>query len=98
MSACNEATAILEAILEADRRIQRLRDIQQKQNQIASVSAKRCGNCYFWMKTKCVPEKVHKQFKSHNSVGCELFELDSGSLRLAETFAAELAALKGGAE
>ena len=65
--------------------------IRNKQKQINSVLEKRCGNCCYWMKSSCKPEKVGKQFKSMASVACGEFELCSMSKALAEEWKAELA-------
>jgi hypothetical protein len=62
----------------------------RKQVQIRSVNERRCGNCDHWMKTSCVPEKQHKQFKSMNSPACGAFTLDGGSKRLNDQFSVEL--------
>lgn len=62
----------------------------RKQEQIANVCARRCGNCDHWMKTSCKPEKVHKQFKSSGSMACGAFERDPMSLKLEAEFRGEL--------
>lgn len=52
-----------------------------KAQQLRDVQAKRCGNCWHWMKTSCIPEKKYKKFKSCNSFACKDFELsDLGGL------------------
>ena len=66
--------------------------IEKKKKQIASVCSRMCGNCDHWMKTTCVPEKQHKQFKSSGSMACGAFEICSSSLRLMHQFEAELLA------
>lgn len=62
----------------------------RKQEQIASVLQRRCGNCDHWMKTSCKPEKVHKQFKSSGSIACGAFERDWASKKLEAEFRGEL--------
>jgi hypothetical protein len=64
---------------------------QRKQAQIQAVNSRRCGNCDHWMKTTCVPEKQHGQFKSNGSLACGAFTLSDGSKRLNEKFTVELA-------
>lgn len=49
-----------------------------KRKQLSDVLARRCGNCYHWMKSSCRPEKEHGQFKSSNSCACKDFERDDG--------------------
>ena len=54
---------------------------RNKAEQLKSVTERRCGNCYHWMKNSCKPEKELKQFKSMNSYACKDFALsDCGSL------------------
>jgi hypothetical protein len=65
----------------------------QKLEQLRSVQSRRCGNCFHWMKSSCIPEKKHKQFKSRNSFACKDFELyDLGVL--IPKFKAELAEIE----
>ena len=67
-----------------------LRDALDKKNgQVRAVTTYRCGNCDHWMKTTCVPEKQHGQFKSCESVACGAFTLSPGSKRLMDQFNAE---------
>lgn len=33
---------------------------RNKLAQIRSLEVKKCGNCDYWMKSSCIPEKVHK--------------------------------------
>ena len=53
--------------------------IEIKQRKIKSLQEHRCGNCQYWMKSSCIPEKEHKQFKTMNSPGCDLFQLSESS-------------------
>jgi hypothetical protein len=66
--------------------------IEKKKEQIANVCSRTCGNCDHWMKTTCVPEKQHKQFKSSSSMACGAFEMCGSSLNLKTKFEAELLA------
>jgi hypothetical protein len=68
--------------------------INKKQAQINSVKEHRCGNCANWMKVTCIPEKTTGNKKSMNSLGCELFDYDFMSIKLAGEFEAELQAIK----
>ena len=67
---------------------------QDKQAQIRDVNSRRCGNCDHWMKTTCVPEKKHGQFKSNYSTACGGFTLSPGSKRLNDQFVIELAEIE----
>lgn len=82
--------AIYEAIEEYSRKMLLADMAQKKRNQINEVESKRCGNCHNWMKSSCLPEKQHKQFKSAKSFGCAGFSQCNNSARLAEKFRAEL--------
>jgi hypothetical protein len=64
--------------------------IRQKQAQIDGVSRKTCGNCDHWMKTSCVPEKVHRQFKSVSDQACGDFALSPSSAELLKKFTEEM--------
>ena len=64
-------------------------DLRLKEDQIQSVNQRRCGNCDHWMKTTCVPEKKHGQFKSCNSIACGAFVQDWSSKQLSVQFNAE---------
>ena len=68
--------------------------IQQKQEQIRSVTARRCGNCHHWMKSSCKPEKERKEFKSCNSLACGDFEPSWSRDELLKQFTQELDAIK----
>ncbi len=46
---------------------------RNKLAQIRSLEVKKCGNCDHWMKSSCIPEKVHRQFKGCDSPGCTAF-------------------------
>ena len=63
---------------------------QNKLAQIESVQAKRCGNCEHWMKSSCVPEKEHRQFKSIGSLACKDFSLAHSSEYMIKEFTDEL--------
>ena len=63
---------------------------QNKLAQIESVQAKRCGNCEHWMKSSCVPEEEHGQFKSMNSLACKNFILAHSSKYMLKEFTDEL--------
>lgn len=67
--------------------------IRAKKKQIADCRATLCGNCDHWMKSTCVPEKQHGEFKSMNSKGCEIFKPNDYVIPLAEKAEAELAAI-----
>jgi hypothetical protein len=73
-------------VILTDRRNQKLR-------QIASLHEKRCGNCWRWMKSSCVPEKKHGQFKSCNSYACDDFDLKDWSC-IENKFREELAEIE----
>lgn len=63
---------------------------QSKLAQIESVQSKRCGNCDHWMKSSCVLEKEHGQFKSMGSLACENFILAHSSKYMIKEFTDEL--------
>ena len=86
--------AIFDAVIDAGRLVMLADKIRAKQQQIRFVLSKTCGNCDMWMKSTCVPEKKHKQFKSVASFACSAFELDSYSESAARTFGDELAVLR----
>jgi hypothetical protein len=65
-------------------------EFRRKKEQIRSVSARECGNCDHWMKSTCIPEKKHRQFKSMGSLACGAFTLSPQSKRLSEEFTIEL--------
>lgn len=67
--------------------------IREKQEEIAEAQRKVCGHCFKWMKSTCIPEKKHGQFKSMNSLACGLFEAKRYSLELAERRKEELTEL-----
>lgn len=89
----SEMDAIWDAAAAASAYVIREDQIQKKRQQIRECTSRTCGNCFHWMKSSCVPEKKHGQFKSINSVACELFELSGLSARIAEGFEDELAEL-----
>lgn len=63
---------------------------REKQAQIKSVNEKRCGNCYHWMKSSCIPEKQHKKFKSTSSRACKDFHQCPAMAGLSDAFEIEL--------
>ena len=71
----NEVNAIFDAAIAASKYLQLLDKRNQLVKQLQDMRAKICGNCFHWMKSSCVPEKQHKQFKSCNSSGCKDFTL-----------------------
>ena len=64
--------------------------IYRKKIQIENILSKRCGNCFHWMKSSCMPEKKHKQFKSCDSFGCKDFAYSFNSTELYKKFKIEL--------
>lgn len=87
----------VDAIFDAFGRLSELTGLadaaRRKDEQIRDIRAKVCGNCDHWMKSTCVPEKVHKQFKSMGSIGCGAFVRDWQSLKLDAQFTDELKAI-----
>lgn len=65
-------------------------EARRKRVQIAGVTSRRCGNCSHWMKTTCAPEKVHKQFKSCESIACSAFDQSWSAKRLESEFRVQL--------
>lgn len=90
----SEVDAIFDAVAKASHIGHLAHKIQEKRAQIREVAAKRCGNCFHWMKSSCKPEKVHRQFKSCSSLACEDFERSRCSERLEEQFQGELLQLQ----
>lgn len=89
-----DVNAIFDAVSKAANFVCLQDAICKKQEQIRNVLSKRCGNCFHWMKSSCIPEKKHKQFKSCESYGCKDFELCPFSEGLAKKFKEELKDLK----
>ena len=85
-----DANKIFDAAIKIFDEIDRADKIEKKQQQIQSVENKRCGNCDYWMKSTCRPEKEFKQFKSCNSIACIDFKLDGVSRELITKFKKEL--------
>ena len=85
---------IFDAALKASSYIYLKDAIHNKQTQIRNVLSKRCGNCFHWMKSSCMPEKEHKQFKTCNSFICKDFVLSPISEELSKKFTIELEHLK----
>jgi len=86
--------AIFDAISKASSQIIWEDKAREKRKQIRDAELKRCGNCFHWMKTSCVPEKKHKQFKSCNSFGCKDFSLCPFHADLIEKFRKELSEIE----
>lgn len=86
--------AIFDAVGKASHYVHLLDAVSNKETQIRNVLSKRCGNCFHWMKSSCIPEKKHKQFKSCNSFGCKDFALCPFHKELSEKFGKELDELK----
>lgn len=86
--------AIFDAVGKASRLVHLHDEIRKKQHQLRSVLNKRCGNCDKWMKSTCIPEKKHKQFKSCDSFGCKDFVICWHSNKLSKQFESELSELK----
>lgn len=70
------AEAIFDAVGKAAAYVIACDQRTEKRKQLSDVQARRCGNCYHWMKRSCAPEKKHGQFKSNHSFACKDFELD----------------------
>jgi len=68
--------------------------IREKNDQIRSVTERRCGNCDHWMTSTCRPEKDRKQLKSMNSSACKDFERSYASKRLEAQFRDELQSIQ----
>ena len=73
----NEVNAVFDAAIAASKYLQLLDKRSLLVKQLQDMRAKVCGNCFHWMKSSCVPEKQHKQFKSCNSFGCKDFALNA---------------------
>jgi hypothetical protein len=86
----NQVNEIFDAFKGFADAVHRADTIQKMERKILSVSAKRCGNCHFWMKSECEPEKKGGHFKSRNSLGCNLFNQESWVKRLEAERRAEL--------
>jgi hypothetical protein len=76
----SEANLIFDALIKACDLDAKLHARDQKASQLHRVTKNRCGNCYHWMKSSCVPEKKGGQFKSSDSLGCAAFESCMGDL------------------
>lgn len=90
----DDVNAIFDAVGKASSYVYLQDAIHDKQKQIMDVLSKRCGHCFHWMKSSCIPEKKHKQFKHCESPGCSEFERHLFSEELAVKFENELAELK----
>ena len=86
----NEVDCIFDAAIKAGKYIHLMNRRQEKVAQIRSCEMKTCGHCGRWMKTTCLPEKKHKQFKSMNSPACGGFELSPNTAYLIDKFKSEL--------
>jgi hypothetical protein len=71
---------------------------RRKLEQIRSVEARRCGNCFHWMKSSCMPEKKLGQFKHTNSFACAAFDIKPLKNELAAEFKRELADIEADLE
>ncbi len=89
-----EINEIFDAVAEYSTQVIRADKIFKKQQQIQSVESRRCGNCDYWMKSTCRPEKEFKQFKSCNSTACTDFKSEGMSKGLAVRFKKELKSLE----
>lgn len=69
-----------------------------KQKQIQSVTARKCGNCRLWMTRDCVPEQTSGALRSMNSYACADFARNGSSRQLEQKFTAELDVLLGQVE
>lgn len=67
--------------LEADAKAQRLRSLKERSQKAVNFDIKRCGNCYFWMKSKDCPKERNvngwNKGPSCNGVACEKFQLEA---------------------
>ena len=90
-----ERKDVWDAAIAASDKVMRWDQISKKKQQIRECASRSCGNCHYWMKSGCTPEKKHGQFKSIGSPGCSGFTLSQSSMRLSEEFARELAELEG---
>ena len=88
-----EIDSIFDSLARASTHMQLLGARRKKIDQLVSVQSKRCGNCYHWMKSSCVPEKKNGHFKSCNSSGCGDFSLDDYAGLIAK-FQKELAEIE----
>ncbi len=84
---------IFDAVMNVTDEILRFEKISEKKQQIKNMKERRCGNCYYWMKSTCRPEKELKQFKSISSFACKDFERDSITKDLIAKFEDELSVL-----
>lgn len=89
-----DVNAIFNAVNKASKYIHLEDAISRKEAQIKNVLTRRCGNCFHWMKSSCIPEKKYKQFKHCNSHGCKDFALSPFQEELSAGFREELETLK----
>ena len=86
--------AIFDAVNKASKTVHLQDAINNKKIQIRSVTSERCGNCFHWMKTSCVPEEKHGRFKSCNGIACKEFSLTLLNHTLIDDFKQELVDLQ----
>ena len=87
--------ALFDAVAHAGGTIILANRVKLKQEQTASVTAERCGNCNLWMKDGCVPEKNTGRLRSMNDFACRRFVLGYSSKILLAQFEQEMVALQG---
>jgi len=68
--------------------------MHRKQREIASHQFRTCGNCEYWMKKECVPEKQYGSFKSCNDIACDLFVRTPQAVRDGERAEQELVSIR----
>lgn len=85
---------IFEFANEISRLVQYRHKISEIQAKIRGKATKKCGDCAYWMKNSCVPEKQYKQFKSCGSLACKDFVLSWFSYCLLRKWKQELVVLK----
>jgi hypothetical protein len=69
----NDAERIFDAIGKVSQIVICKDEINHIESEIFELNKKVCGHCDKWMKSTCIPEKQHKQFKSCNSLACKDF-------------------------
>lgn len=88
------AQDIFDAFNAFSEKVHRADEIRTLTIQANACRSRRCGNCYWWMKRECKPEKIHKQLKSMNSPACEDFNHDPAMEKIALGFDEKINALK----
>lgn len=89
-----DVSRIFEAAEKASKIVNLEDRIRSKEEQIASVTCLKCGNCDHWMKTSCRPEKERGEFKSVSSPACEDFAISPSALMLRDMFTEHLEDIK----